>query len=656
MMLRTGGKDLRLERMAEGTVLLRHIPTNEVKEVTERQIVDAIHTGQIQIQGRAVTALTTVSGERISSSTLPFANIRQESEAAVAVMLAKKRWIEALHQKGIVRIVNEPWVRIAIESLATEELAGVQRFEISTLWAAAKKVQKANGDWTVLIPRNSMRGGRGKPRTDHRAEEIILEILAKKAETSGPLVKQEIVDEVRVVIRSQNLALVGSEIEVPGGSTISRRIDEYFTGYEICVRNRGRSRARRLYRNNALSRDVAEFPLLVSEYDDTDCGVFLLDEKTGMPHGRAYLTIGVCQNTAVPLGYDLGHEPRSYQSAMGAIADSMLPKDMNRSDFKDCKSPWLGYGAQGTILMDNAPYNLSKSMQLRRDEMQLMMAGAKPYGPTEKCAIEHFNAVLKSDFCPKLPGWRGDKKDPDAVKFGMSHAILSVTDFRRIFARWVTGQYLIKPGEDGCSPKERWYKHFCHHGPAVRWSAEQVAMLRLRPNFLTFRDNGGLETLKLRYWSTQLSMLHQELGEKAQVLVYADPKDLSFLLIQHPRTKSLSRIPCVMDPDYTRGLTRYQQSLILRFARTKKIENPNMSELVAMRFELERYVQQLAKSKKLRDKKIALNAGDLSFRTEEIGGKKAKSSAPATREVVMTELEYSLLELDTIELCEEDAW
>ena len=571
-------------------------------------------------------------------------------------MLAKKRWIEALHQKGIVRIVDEPWVRTEIESLATKELTGVQRFEISTLWAAEKKVQKANGDWTVLIPRNSMRGGRGKPRTDHRAEEIIKEILAKKAETPGPLVKQEIFDEVRVVIRSQNLALVGNEIEVPGASTISRRIDEYFTQYEICVRNRGRSMARRLYRNNALSRDVAEFPLLVSEYDDTDCGVFLLDEKTGMPHGRAYLTIGVCQHSEVPLGYDLGHEPRSYNSAMGAIADSLLPKNMDRPDFKDCKSPWLGYGAQGTILMDNAPYNLSKSMQHRREEMQLMMAGAKPYGPTEKCAIEHFNSVLKSDFCPKLPGWRGDKKDPDSVKFGMSHAILSITDFRRTFARWITGQYLIKPGGDGCSPKERWYKHFCHHGPAVRWSAEQVAMLRLRPLFLKFRDNGGLETLKLRYWSEQLAMLHDELGKKAQVLVYADPKDLSYLLIQHPRTKSLSRLPCVMNPDYIRGLTRYQQTLILSFARTKKIENPNLRELVAMRFELERYVQQLAKSKKLRDKKIVLNTGDLSFHAEEIGIQRTKSGAPATREVVMTELEYSLLELDAVELSEEDAW
>lgn len=652
MMLRTGGKDLRLERLAEGKVLLRHLQTNEIKDVTDRQVIDAIQSGQLQLDA----ADAAVQSKQGAGPQVNVADIRQESEAAVMVMVAKRRWLEALKSQGITQLIDEPWVRVAIERLANKELAGVRRFEISTLLSAARKVQRAGGDWTVLIPKNSMRGGRGKPRTDFRAEEIIKQILAKESETPGALVKQKIIDEVGEVIRSQNLALVGNEIELPGASTIARRIDASFTKYEICVRKQGRSRANKLFRNNALPRDVAQFPLLVSEYDDTDCGVFLVDQRTELPCGRAYLTVGVDQNSVVPLGYDLGHQPRSYESAIGAIADSLLPKDMGRPDFVDCKYPWIGYGAQGMILMDNASYNLSKAMRHRREEMQLMMAGAKPYGPTEKCAIEHFNAVLKSDFCTDLPGWRGDKKDPDAVKYGMSHAILPIDVFRRLFVRWVTDQYLNKPGEDGHTAKQRWHAYYCHHSPAIRWSAEQVAMLRLRPLFLTLRENGGLETLKLRYWSEQLAILRKDLGPKAEVLVYMDPKDLSYLLVQHPRTKALSRVPCVMDPDYIRGLTRYQQSLIVRFARSKKINNPSMSELIAARRELAEFVRQLSRSKKLTERKIARNAGDLELRVEEGKDKKSGDRAIAKREVVMTQLEYSMHELDTIELREEDAW
>jgi putative transposase len=655
MMLRTGGKDLRLERLAEGKVLLRHLQTNAIKFVSDRQVFDAIQSGQLQLAATDAAVKSKQDAE-VAAPQGHIVGIRQESEAAVLVMVAKRRWLEALKSQGITQLVDEPWVRVTIERLANKELAGVQRFEISTLLSAARKVKQAGGDWTVLIPLNSMRGGRGKTRTDPRAEEIIKQILAKKSETPDTFVKQKIIDEVGDVIRSQNLALVGNEIEVPGASTIARRIDANLTNFEVCVRNQGRSHANKTYRNNAQSRDVAAFPLLVSEYDDTDCGVFLVDDKTGLPCGRAYLTAGVDQNSAVLLGYDLGHQPRSYESAIGAIADSLIPKEMERTDFLNCKHPWIGYGAQGTILMDNASYNKSMSMRHRRDEMQLMLAGTKPYGPTEKCAIEHFNDVFKSDFCPDLPGWRGNKKDPDAVKHGMSHSVLHVGDFRGRFTQWVTDQYLNKPGEDGLTPKQRWHAHFRHHGPAVRWSAEQVAMLRLRPLYLRFRDNGGLETLKLRYWSEQLAVLRRELGAKADVLVYMDPKDLSYLLTLHPRTKALSHVPCVMDPDYIRGLTRYQQSLVLKFARSKKINNPSMHELVSARRDFAVYISQLSRSKKLTERKLAQNAGDLELRAKEGIDNKLRVPKIATPEVVMTQLEYSMHELDTIELSEEDAW
>ena len=339
---------------------------------------------------------------------------------------------------------------------------------------------------------------------------------------------------------------------------------------------------------------------------------------------------------------------------MGAIADSLLPKDTSRPEFEGCKHSWVGYGNQGVKLLDNAAYNKSKAMTHRREDAQLMMAGTRPYGPVEKCAIEHFNWVLKSDFCPTLPGWRGDKKDPDAVKHGMSRAILSIDEFRKLFVRWVTDQYLNKPGEDGLTPRQRWNTHFCHHSPAVRWSAEQVAMLRMRPAFLTFRENGSLETLKLRYWSEYISLLRRELGSKAEVLVYTDPKDLSYILAQHPRTRTLHRVPCVMDPDYIRGLTRYQHCLVLKFARSKKIKNPSMSDLVAARRDFAELVKQLSKSKKLTERKVAYRAGDFSPTPAKSEQDQKATPRIEVRELVMTQLECMTHELDTLELSDED--
>lgn len=651
MLLSTGGNQLRIDNLSDGKVLLRHVNTNESKQVSEFQLIDAIQSGLVQMGLNPTTA----SGTSAASAT-DMSGLRQESEAAVQVMMDKRQWIEALKRKGITQLVDEPWVRAAVNSLATKELANIRRFAISTLSEAERKVRLSGGDWTVLVPNHSQRGGRGKPRTDPRADALLGQILSRIAQEQGPIVKQKIIDELRVKIASDNLASPGSEISIPGASTISRRVDEKFGAYELCVRNHGRARANRIYRNNALSRDSAQFPLLVSEYDDTDCGVFLVDPRTGLPHGRAYLTSGVCQYSKVPLGFDLGHRPRSYESAIGAIADSFLPKDMGQPLFSGCAHPWIGYGAQGTILMDNARYNQSKSMEHRREEMQLILAGARPYGPTEKTAIEHFNKIVKQDFCTQLPGWRGDKGDPDSVKYGMSHAILTEDVFRRWFARWVTDQYLNKPGDDGFTPKQRWQMHFRHHRPAVRWSSQQIAFMRLRPLYLRFRENGAIETLKLRYWSFPLSALKEELGPQASVIVYQDYKDLTYIVVQHPRTKTLMRVDCVMDPHYVHGLTRYQQSLILRFARTLKITNPSMNDLVHARLEFIEYLNQLSRSPKLRYRKLAANAGDLSIPEARDNAKRPTQPPGETRIVEMTELESSLQELELVELDEDDQW
>lgn len=654
MMLKAGGNDLRVDQLVDGKVVLRHMTTNVVRQVSDRELIDAVQSGQVELLNAAAKVGYSRSGLSETNNDV-VADIGLESAVAVETMLAKRRWLDALERMGITRLVDEPWVRVAIDKLAKNELAGVQRFEISTLRTAARKVHQAGGEWTVLIPRYSERGGRGKPRTDARAEAIIQQTLTHLAKASGPVEKQKVIDDIRQTICTQNLALPGDEISIPGASTISRRIEAAFTKYDLCVRNKGRKYASRLYRNNALSRAVADFPLLVAEYDDTDCGVFLIDQKIGLPHGRAYLTVGVCQNTAVPLGADLGHQSRSYESAMGAIADSFRPKDTSRPEFRDCANPWIGYGAQGTILMDNASYNKSKAIEYRREEIQLMLAGAKPYAPTEKCAIEHFNDVLKRDFCSTLPGWRGDKKDADAVKHGMSHAILSIEDFRRLFTRWVTDQYLNDPGDDGKTPKQRWQGHFRQHGPAVRWTHQQVEFLRLQPDALKFRENGGLQTLNLRYWSEQLAGLRSDIGPRALVPVFLDPKDVSYLLVQHPRTKTLLRVPCVMDEYYTQGLTRYQQRLILRFARSRKINNPSMGQLVSERRAFAAHVEQLARSKKLTERRMAKRSGDTSLPDD--GEKKSPNRARVpTEEVVMTELEYAMHELDTIELSEEDTW
>ena len=647
-LLEAGGNRLRLDELNNGKGLLRNIETNETKFVSEYQLVTAILEGLVVIQGkpRHDKECLTVSGTLQTSI-----NLRQETKKAVEQMLHKRAWLEGLQSRGIDRLVDEPWVRAAKADLKRTELKDIREFSINTLAATQRRLAKVDGDWSQLIPRYSDRGGGGKSRIDARAEEVIHQTIEQLLSKPERVVKTRICQDVRVAIESMNVALPNNPIEIPGDMTIARRISQKIPAFEISIRNDGRSFAKKKFRSNSFSRDVPDVPLLVSEYDDMDCEVFLIDQEMSLPCGRAYLTHGVCQATAVPLGFDLSHESRSFDSAMGAICNSLLPKDMSLPEYQNCKHPWNGYGAQGTILLDNAKYNFSKDMRQQADAIGLQIAGARPYGPTEKRGIEYFNHITKMDFCKDLPGYRGRKDDPDSIKNGLKNAIMGVDVFRNSYAIWATDIYMNKSGIDGWTPRQRWLKFYDKHSPAVRWSRDDIALLRLRPDLYKFRDSGGIKRLNLTYDSDSLQKLRKLLGDNVEVAIFYDRKDLTYIVAKNPFTQQVFRVPCVTDHRYTKGLIEYQQTLILKIARERGIKNPSLKEMVEARERLRFIVEQEARSTKMKIRQKAIRTGKVTQVDFSNGlDEKARTQHVNRKEIVVTALEDSMLELEEVEL------
>lgn len=604
---------MRLDLLSNGTATLRHVETNETRQVTESQLVHAILDGRIialdskedfrENSLRQNQSIPVHASERL--------NFRQETRKAIQSMEYKRLWIEALNKYGINKIENKPWVRTAMLRLSKTDCANLPVYSISTLSSAVRLANKFGGDWSHVVPKYSHRGGRGKKRIDERAEKIIDQVIAELKLSKERIVKVRICQHVRNQIRTRNLSLKNDPIAEPGDMTISRRVKEQITAFEISRRNDGEKFARKKYRNNASQRFVSDIPLLTTEYDDMDCEVFLIDEGTGMPVGRAYLTHGIDQATGMPLGFELSHKSRSFESAMGAICSSLLPKNMSESDFAECKYPWNGYGAQGTIILDNAKYNFSKATRHQAEVAKLLLAGARPYGPTEKSSIEHFNHVTKQDFCRDLPGFRGRKDDPDAVKNGLTSAIMDVKKFRQLYTKWVTDVYLNNPQIDGYTPREKWLKYFSNHSPAVRWSLNDIAMLRMKPIERSFRASGGITSQRLIYFSEELHELKKYIGAKEKVFMYKNINDLSYGYVQNPMTQKFMRVPCTTDIRYTKGLTERQQELILKIIRQKKNGHPNLSQMIEARRELIKLVAEASKSTKMKRRQQAVRTGNI---------------------------------------------
>lgn len=666
-LLRLDGKDEGRNTGADetnGSVkwILRNVETNETRLAAEQPLIDAIFNGSLCFAKTNQQSL--IASEALKSSELGRVNARQESVTAVSHMLEKRAWIDGLKRKGIDRIVDEVWVRSAINDLAQGDLSKVRRFSVSTLAEAARQLTKNGGDWSQLVPSFSNRGGPGNTRIDERAEAEVTRILdSLKADKTAKIVKAEICDSVRSAINSINLALIENPIEVPGDTTISRRIQTNFSAIEISRRNIGSRYSNKLYRDNSYPRDVAQYPLLVAEYDDLNTENFLIDDQSFLPFGRAFLTQGVCQNTGVPLGFDLSHEPRSYDSAIGAILDSFLPKDLSRPEFAGCQHPWIGWGIPGVVLGDNASYNKSNSIDHRKEDLNFVLAGARPFGPTEKSTIEHHNAMTLTGFCANQPGYCGNKKDPERSKNGMAAAACTVAEYVKSFVRWITGVYLNKPGDDGWTPKQKWQKHFKNHGPSVRWTREQLALFRLRPRLLRFRESGGIKRLNLTYNSDDLNVLRKRLGSNAQAMVHIDRHDLTYIKVTDPFSRKLIHVPCTSSHRYANGITEYQQTLVLKMARERGQKNPTLGEMVQARADLRELVLQAISSIKTARRKFAMRTGPMveigpDMEDGQLSGSDSRKPGKSKFvEQVITNLEWDILRLDEVELeLEEDSW
>lgn len=633
--------------MKNGELLLKNEQTRELFEFTEFEMLDELRLGNFTCEEFGSKLRSNI---QISSATQMKIEARRASAAAARVFLDKVEWLENFRKYGVTDIRDEPWIRDVARRISENEMKGRRKYELTTHRDDQQALKDADGDETVLLPDYSMRGGPGKKRIDDDAESIIKAVIEKALKSKREIIKRDIFIEVLYAVHLHNVQYPENRIRPPGQSTVSRRVQELIPQIEIDRKVMSPRALRSRYRSNSTPRFAPEIPLLMSEYDDVDTNAFLVGHKSKLPVGRCHMTSGICTASEMLLGASMGIQSRSFESAISAIHHSLQPKDMSHPDFKECNFGWDGYGLQSNILLDNATYNSGKAMKHQSREMQLKICKVRPYGPTAKSKIEHFNYVLQTA-CQGLPGWRGLEDDPEAVKKGMASAVLKVQNFRQFFFKWATGVYMNKPGTDGFTPRQRWQSHFTNRSPRVRWTANELAVFRLVPLMRKFRDSGGIMRLGLTYDNTWLSQVHEHFGKKSSVCVYIDRFDLSYVVVEHPITRERQRIPCTTPQSYGEYLTEYSQKLILKMCRDRGLKNPSLLDMQTEREQLIKLTEQMSSSNKLSVRKRAEQ--QCNYVSTGADGKDHFEEKTVVVEKVVTALEARMLELETIELEDE---
>ena len=617
-LLRTAGQVLRIDAITDGDNLwLTDVASTESRLCRWPSLRAAMDNGIILLAEEdaiEVAQLTPVHLRSDEQALIEGIPVPFRTERALGVMLAKRKWLKALERHGVVNF--NPTLRLrAIIKDVEHELREKCPFGVDTLYQAARKLRSNEGDHRSLLPEFHLRGGAGGRRLDPEVERIINKALEQSADpTSGKLRAVKVHNAVNSMIQQYNVEIALPQkpaaetkkhaLDVPSLPTVTRRFNDRFTPYAICVRNEGKKRADQKFRE-AGARIRVDQALDIVHYDDTDTAIFLVDPTTGLPWGRCWLTAGVDERTSAVLGYSLSERPRSSESAFEAVVHGIYPKDPSSPDFSLCRGKWEWYGQHGIVNLDNASYNATLQLQASVLEFDAEIAFSRPHHPTDKPDIEHFNHRLKSEFIQDLPGWVGPKEDRELLDVGLGSAAMSLDDFRKRLIAWIVDEYSNKPcGWEGKTPREAWREQFTDTTPLLPRRRPSQELMGTIFQELTFRDSGGLLRMRLRYQSPQLEELRKRLGARATVWTRYVPSNLSYLYVLDPLSKNYLRVPCIEDIRYVQGLTNYQQSLILKKARLMKLRSPGLVQMYEARQALVTDTKDLLKSKKMRNRKL----------------------------------------------------
>jgi len=566
------------------------------------------------------------------------------SEKANSIFVEKVRWLKALnrHGAGSLRPCDE--TRSLFMEVA-REMGGPPPFTLNTLYSAQLKVRKAQGAYRAIFPAFFRRGGAGQVRLSTVVEGAIGKVLSElRVDASKKIVTATVTREVRNTLLSAK-----ATDKPPSAPTVKRRIDASFSNYEICVRNHGKAAADRKFRNTT-GRVRAERALDVVQYDDTDTCLFVIDERSGLPWGRPWLTAGIDEKTQMPMGMDLSEVPRSQESALDAIFHGVFPKSITASS--NCTGRWEAYGHHGIVVLDNASYNSTIAVESALLSFNTEVEYARPHHPTDKESIERFNGTLKRDFIRNLPGWSGPKEDRESLKEGIGTAVLTTQEFLKRFTKWLVDDFMNEPGDDGMSPRERWRREFKDHSPFMPRRRIDTELASSVPGTLTFRDSGGLLRLGLRYQSTDLYELQRKLGQKATLNYRYLRKSLARIFVENPITGAFLVVPCAEDSSYYQGITNYQHRLIIKSARLAGIKCPTLADLVEHRNKLAGNSLRLAGSKKMSERKASVRWDARSRGAGEPGNhpKKGAAKPKEQKTIVISALEAMVRDLQDVEL------
>lgn len=342
-----------------------------------------------------------------------------------------------------------------------------------------------------------------------------------------------------------------------------QRLINRIPAYDRCAARHGETYARRKFRA-VLNHHTTLAPLERAEIDHTVLNVIVVDDESGLPLGRPYLTVCIDSHTRCILGIYIGFEPPSYLSVAQCLRHAFLPKTDLAQRYPEIRNSWSAHGVMAVLVVDNGPEFHSDALELACEAFGIEIHYTPRKTPWLKGKVERFLGTLNREVAHISPGTTFEnilaREDYDSAR----HAVVSLSVLKEVIHHWIVDVYHQRPHRGLRTAPDAAWKNLVAVGEIpLPDDPKRLNALLGRPHKRTL-SHQGIEFDCLFYNSPEMIDLRRRFGAKLEVDIRVDDSDIGSLHVIGPDGE-IYEVPA-LNGDYAKGLTRWQHKIVRRYA------------------------------------------------------------------------------------------
>jgi len=441
-----------------GLLAIEELATGRIKERRIGDLLDEWRTGKLIVGESTVLtedemlfkAIDRAHGDAFLQS------YTDEQQDRARAKLAFVERLERLPRTAAVMtpLIGEIW---SDEKLWGEACPFSRAPHFTTVAGWIHAYQAASRDIRVLVNRHRDKGN-SAARIPSDVLTMVDDLIQTRYLTEERPTIRVIHKELKGLIALRNTTRLATDrFKVPSYGYLKNRISD-IAPYDVCRARYGPRVADLKFR--VAGRGVSTVrPLARAAMDHSRMDVFVVDERTGLPLGRPWLTIVIDEHSRYVLGYYLGFEEPSSVSMSHALRHAITPKESS----PDVRSPWDAWGLMELLVVDNGMEFHSRALEAGAGRFGITVQFCPRRKPWFKGKIERFFGTINTGLLIDMKG----KTFSDIVLKGdynpARHAVMTLQTLRRVVHMWIIDVYHQEVHSTlGKTPAQAWREDIEH--------------------------------------------------------------------------------------------------------------------------------------------------------------------------------------------------